>query len=211
VYTRIESMTAFLRSHDALGRTQPSVAPELTVTPLHQAIRVTFGDSTLDVPAVQFAATAVDPSTGTASVCYAKQRSDEIRSSCVIDGLTNGSTYEVSGFAATDLGDSPTSQPQVVSPLPVPTPGRIVAWSWLDEGTVRISVTRSEGNGSALQTPQVVCLPIDGGASHRASVRNGAAVVQGLRRVRHLCSISAGNDYGTTVSVPRVLPIPRSR
>jgi secreted trypsin-like serine protease len=211
VYTRIESMTTFLRSHDALGRTEPTVAPQLQVTALHQGIRVTFVDSSLDVPAIQFAATAVDPSTGTANVCYAKQRFDEIRSSCVIGGLTNGSTYEVSGFAATDLGDSPTSQPQVATPLPVPTPGRIVSWRWLDGRTARISVTRSEGNGSALATPQVVCLPIDGGASHRASVRNGTAVVHGLRRVRHLCSISARNDYGTAVSVPRVLPIPRSR
>lgn len=211
VYTRIESMTEFLRTHDALGRFQPTVAPQLQVAPLYQAIRVTFLDSGLDVPAVQFAATAVDPTIGTSSTCYAKKRFDEVRSSCVIGGLTNGSAYQVTGLAATDLGDSPTSRPQTATPLPVPTPGRIVGWSWLDAHTARISVTRSDGNGSALATPQVVCLPIDGGTSHQASVKQGAATVHGLRRVRHLCSVSATNAYGTTVSVPRVLPIPRRR
>ncbi len=211
VYTRIESMTTFLRNHQALGRFEPTVAPQVIAAPLNQALRVTFVDSALDVPAVQFAATATDNVTGVQSTCYAKQRSDEVRSSCVISGLTNGTSYSVSGFADTDLGDSPASAPQVVTPLPVPTPGRILSWQWVDANTVRIAVSRSEGHGSALKPPTVVCLPIDGGATRSATVARGLAVVHGLRRVRHLCSITASNDYGTTISVPRVLPIPRSR
>ena len=211
VYTRIEAMTQFLREHDALGRPQPTVAPQVTAIPLHEAIRVTFLESELDAPATRFAATAVDIATGIPQTCYANPRSDEIRPSCVITGLTDGTTYNVSGFAATDLGDSPASEPQQVTPLPVPSPGRILAWRWLDGHTARISVSRSDGNGSPLRTPSVVCVPIDGSAAKGALVQKGAAVVRNLRRVQHLCSVTATNDYGTTISVPRVLPLPRQR
>lgn len=211
VYTKIEAMTDFLREHNALGRAQPTFAPEVTAIPLHQAIRVTFLDADPSTPAAQFAASAVDAATGASYACYAKQRTDEIRPSCVITGLTNGSSYSVSGFASTDLGDSPASQPQTVTPLPVPTPGRILSWRWVDADTVRISTSRSEGNGSPLRTPSVVCVPIDGGAPKGATIKSGAAVIHGLRRVRHLCSVTATNDVGSTISVPRVLPVPRNR
>jgi len=211
VYTRIENMTGFLVRQGALGRSQPTVPPVVAAIPLHQAIRVTFQPTGLDVPPTGYAATATDSSTGTSQTCYALPRKDEVRPSCVIPGLANGNTYQVAGIATTDLGDTPPSAAQAVTPLPVPTPGRIVEWRWLSTTSVRIFVTRSDGNGTPLLQPRVVCVPIDGGPSRSAAIRDGSATLQSLQRVRNLCSVSATNAYGTAISVPRVLPVARSR
>jgi hypothetical protein len=143
-----------------------------------------------------FAATVSDPATGQSWNCFAAPRAASASSSCTVPGLVNGTAYAVTGIAGNDEGNSPVAGPVAATPLPVPTPGRIVNAVALGQGRVSIRVTPSTSDGGPLTLNQVRCTPIAGGETRTAAIDGRRVVLTGLRPTRHACVVRAENAYG---------------
>lgn len=203
-YTRVSAMTEFLLAQNAIATLAPTQPPAISVQVLSQSVRVSFVSANDASAVATFAATATDPATGVALACYATPRRDGLPASCRIDGLANGAPVVVSGIAANALGNSPAAAPQTVTPQPVPEPGRIRAVRVLGNGSAVFAVTASTGQPSVTRE-QVVCRPMRGGATRRATVSDGRATVRRLNTVAYGCFVRARNAVGTADSTARLV------
>jgi secreted trypsin-like serine protease len=205
VYTRIVAMTDFLMAQNAISTLAPTLAPVLGVDVLSGGLRVTFG-TTSDGSAIStLAATATDPATGATANCFAKPRRDRLPPFCTITGLANGVTYSVSGISANALGNSPSAAPVVAVPAAVPIPGAIRAVSVSAGGQARFRVGASDGNGAAISSARVDCVPLAGGATRSGGVVKDASLVTGLAAQRYACAVVVGNAVGEARSNPRLV------
>jgi secreted trypsin-like serine protease len=210
VYTRVASQLDFPIANKAIavpkpGPTDiPAVAPTLSATPQSARIVVGFvaGDA---APITAFAATVVDPVTGQAWNCFAEPRRDGAPSYCAVDGLVNGTSYDVTGIAGNANGNSPVAGPIPVTPAAVPVVGRITKASTANRGTTAFRVSRTDANGSTLVSTRVVCTPVDGGARRGAPVKAGRAVITAMRSVRYSCVLRAQNEVGIAESLPIIV------
>jgi secreted trypsin-like serine protease len=210
VYTRVASQLDFLIANKAIavpkpGPTDiPAVAPTLSATPQSARIVVGFvaGDA---APITAFAATVVDPATGQVWNCFAEPRRDGTPSYCAVDGLVNGTSYDVTGIAGNANGNSPVAGPIPVTPAAVPVVGRITKASTANRGTTAFRVSRTDANGSTLVSTRVVCTPVDGGARRGAPVKAGRAVITAMRSVRYSCVLRAQNEVGIAESLPIIV------
>lgn len=205
VYVRVSAMTDFLLANKAIVTLSPLVAPKMQATARHDSIRVSFEHSHDGTTVSTFAATATDPATGEVVQCFTEPRTDELPSTCLLRGLVDGVTYSVAGIAANTAGNSPAAPAILVTPVAVPTPGRIVKVSVKAGGKARFTVTASRSVGSKLAGARVTCLPTAGGPSVSAEIQGATASMTGLTKGRYACSVTARNSVGVAESEPRVI------
>lgn len=203
-YTRVSAMTDFLLTQNAIVTLAPTLPPTVAVEPQSNAVRISFSSAKDASAVVTFAATVTDPTTGSVLACYAKPRRDGLPASCRVTGLVNGTPVVVSGIAANALGNSPASVPQTVTPQPVPRPGRIRAVRVLTNGSAVFAVTPSTGEPPVTRD-LVVCTPMRGGVTRRASIVEGRATVRRLNTVAYSCFVRATNAVGTAESTARLI------
>lgn len=201
VYARLSAMSTFLQENGALSSLAPTVPPGIAVTPLNDALRVTFFPANDGSIVNTFAATV--RGTGGTQSCFATPRRDRLPTSCEVAGLTNGQSYEVSAIAANALGDSPSTAPTTGTPLPVPDPGRITSFAAKAGGVATVRVSAPDGNGSDVTAQRVACRPLPRGVERTAPVRDGSATLRNLRPGRYACRVIAVNAVGSAETIPR--------
>ncbi len=203
VYTRIASELAFLSSNNAIPPLEvaPSQPPSLTAAPRSGQLIIGFSAAPDGSKVTAFAASVVDPATGQVWNCSTGAR-PVAASSCTVDGLVNGTTYQVTGISGNALGNSPVAGPVEATPLPVPTAGRIIRATALRSGRAVLRVTPSTSDGGDLTSNRVVCTPVAGGPELTSDITAGRVVVSGLRPTRYACRVRAENAYGAIESAP---------
>ena len=205
VYTRMSAMTDFLVSRNAIATLAPTLAPAVAAEPLNGAVRVTITPVNDGSVIETYAATATDQVTGAVQVCYAKPRRDGLAPFCTINGLTNTIPVTVSAIAANALGNSPASPTLSITPLAVPTAGAIRTATSRAGGAAVFTVGSSKGNGSAVLSQRIACLPVAGGPGRSAAISGGRATVTKLKPIRYACRVVARNAVGAGTSNPRAL------
>jgi len=211
VYTRLAAEYDFLVDTGAATPIAPSQPPAITVSALPGALRVSFTAAADGSRAVGFAAGVQDPATGEVRNCFAGPRPSGEPATCVVDGLVDGTTYEVTAITGTALGDSPMAGPVSAAPAPVPSVGRIIGFDLedarsSDDVDIRVRVTRSSSAGAPITSTVVVCTPASG-PSVRGRVTGTSAVLRGMHTVRYSCVLQATNAAGTATSAARSLQV----
>jgi secreted trypsin-like serine protease len=212
VYTRIASEYDFLVANGAVPTqttTAPTQPPAITVAPRSGGLLVGFTAASDGSTPNAFAATAVDPVTGQSANCVAAPGATPTIGSCVIEGLANGTAYQVTGITGNTAGNSPVAGPVEGVPAPVPSVGRLVKAIPLSKGKVAFRVTASQDNGSAITLNRVICTPVGGGAARSADVTTPRVLVSGLKPVRYSCVLRVENAYGAAESAPLRVRGPR--
>ena len=202
VYTRTSAVTDFLLERSAIITLAPLQPPRVQAAALHESVRVWFRQASDGSVASVFAATATDPASGEVRACYTKPRIGQLPPTCVIEGLLDGTLYQVSGISANTAGNSPPAQTVDVTPIAVPVPGRVIRAHVHAAGRADFTVTGSRSDGPALTALRMVCLPIAGGPGRSARISGNRASVTGLQAVAYACSVSARNDMGTALGEP---------
>jgi secreted trypsin-like serine protease len=197
VYTRVSAENEFLASQGAIPGPVPVTPPAMLIEPQSSAVRIAFAPPQDGSLVTAYGATIQDPVTGQVVTCFASARSDGVLPACLAGGLTNATAYNVTAIQGSALGNSPVSAPVPVTPLPVPTPGRIRSAEAFAGGTAVLRVTRSFDNGSPLLAERVVCLPVSGGLPRVAKVTGRDVIVK-----RYSCVLQARNAVGTGRSLP---------
>ncbi len=198
VYTRASAEYDFLAEQGATATPVPSIAPTLAVAPRPGGLFVTFVAAVDGSRPTAFAASVVDPATGQTWTCFTGPRRDGAPATCTVGGLTDGTSYSVTGIAGTPQGNSPVAGPVVATPAPVPAVGRIVK---VTRSTSRllVQVTASSSPTSPISSEQVICTPT-AGAALVADVHDGRAVLVGVSGRRYACVLRAVNDTGAADS-----------
>lgn len=212
VYTRVSSDLDFLAANNAIPVTEisePTAAPTVTVDPRSERLIVNITYTSTDTPVTALAATVLDPTTGQVWNCFANPRAPSRPSSCSVDGLVNGTAYQVTAIAGNELGNSAVSTPIVATPVPLPDPGRITRLSSPARGAVLARVTSTEANGQELLMNQLSCAPAKGGRATTVPITSNRVRVTGLKPVRYICRIEAGNTYGTLTSPAKKVLVKR--
>jgi secreted trypsin-like serine protease len=204
VYTRVAADYAFLESAKAVGSIAPTQPPTLTVAARSGQVLVGFTAARDGSTVTAFAATVVDPATGQTWNCFSAPRRDGAPSYCTVDGLTNGTTYQVTAIAGSGQGNSPVAGPVDAVPAAVPIIGRI-AKSAVSGARATFRVTATQDNGTPITSTTVVCTPLAGGVARTAAVAGARVVVTGLRPVRYACVLRAENGVGSATSIPVVV------
>jgi secreted trypsin-like serine protease len=204
VYTRVTSQYDFLVRQDAVppAVTTPTVAPGLLVAARPGGLVVGFTRPADGSVVSAYAAAVVDPATGQSWNCFTGPVRGGLPAFCSVDGLTDGTSYQVTGIAGNAAGNSPVAGPVSATPAETPQPGRIIKATALGGGRWAFRVSTSSGSGSALVSERVVCTPVGGGTVHAGVVRDGRAVVASLRAPRYACLLRAQNAIGTSDSSP---------
>jgi secreted trypsin-like serine protease len=203
VYTRMTAVTGFLQEQQALSSLAPTVPPGISVTALHDALRVTFTPANDGSLVRTFAATAIAPDGRPAGRCFTQPRKDGLPAVCDIASLEDGVTYQVLAIAANDLGDSPATAPVLAVPEPVPDPGRITKAQVRRDRSIAFTVSAPSGNGTQITAHRVICRPVAGGAERSAQVTRGSAVVRNLKRGLQACVVRATNAVGSASTIPK--------
>jgi hypothetical protein len=179
--------------------------PGVEVVPGNGRLTVTFTAAADGSEPTAFAASAVDPA-GAVATCSA----GAVRGtgSCTIEGLANGTTYQVTGITGTALGNSPVSGPVAAAPVPVPTPGRIRAAVVTGNSKVTLRIVGANGNGSAITSASVTCRK--GSIERTAVVNQSKAVIAKMPSGTYQCTVSAANQYGSASSTPQKVKVPRA-
>jgi hypothetical protein len=206
VYTRVAAEIDFLASAKALPvaeQTTLAVAPTLSVAPRSGRLVATITLAPDAGIATAFAVNAVDPATGQVANCFATPRPAGLPAQCTIEGLVNGTAYQVTAIAGNDEGNSPVSVPVTATPLPLADPGTIRTLRSPAPGKVVARVTPTIANGTELTAEELVCRPAKGGREQAVAITGPRVTLTGLRPVRYLCVVRAVNAYGALESSPR--------
>lgn len=210
VYARVSAEYDFLVAQGAAGPpppVAPTQPPTIAVLPQPGSLVVTFIAAQDGSKATAFAASVVDPTTGQTWSCFTAPRKDGNPPGCTVDGLTDGTTYQVTAITGTTLGNSPVAGPVDATPTLVPVVGRITK-ATRSNGRIVVRVTPSQSTASAITSLQVICTPARG-LTLVADVRDGRATVLGARQVRYGCILRATNDVGPADSPVVVVRSPR--
>jgi len=200
VYTRVSSQYDFLQKAGAIGSAAPTVPPALTVTPRSTQLRIAMAAAADGSRVTAFAATVIDPATGQTWNCFTAPRRNGSPSVCTVDGLTNGTGYQVTAISGGPEGNSPVAGPVDATPSPGPFVGRIVRVTVRKGGSAAFRVTPSEGLPPV--TARVECTPVAGGQVRTAEVDGRLALVTQLRPVRYSCVLRSENPAGVVESAP---------
>lgn len=203
VYTRVAAEFDFLTALNAVPIaevTTPTVAPTVEVAPRSGRLIITLSIAPEAGAVTAFAATVVDPATGQVWNCFAEPRPAGAASQCSVEGLVNGTAYQVTAIAGNPEGNSPVSAPVNATPIPLPDPGTITRLTSPSAGTVRARVTPTADNGVELVANELVCRPAKGGAEKAVAITGATVTMTGLRPVRHSCLVRAANAYGALES-----------
>lgn len=207
VYARVAAEYDFLTSVGAAGPSAPTQPPVLTVAPRPGGLLMSLTPAADGSKATAFAVSVLDPATGQVLTCFTQPRKDGAPATCAVDGLVDGTAYQVTAISGTTLGNSPVAGPVSATPAAVPAVGRIVK-ATAAAGRVVVRVTASSSPDSAVSSTQVVCTPVRG-AVVTADVSGRRAVLSGLRPVRYGCVLRATNAVGVADSPVFVLGVPR--
>lgn len=200
VYTRVAAEVDFLASQNALPAAEIApiaIPPTISVAPRAGRLLVTMSIPPEAGAVTVFAATILDPVSGQKWNCFAEPRPAGASSQCSVEGLVNGTSYQVTAIAGNNEGSSPVSAAVMATPVPLPDPGTISRLTSPSAGAVRAKVTATVDNGVPLDTHQLVCRPTKGGAERAVAITGRVVVLEGLRPVRHTCVVRAANSYGT--------------
>ncbi len=201
VYTRVSSAYDFLAALGAIPPIAPPTGvPTVVATPLNNALLLTFSAGSVSLPLTGAAASVINPVTGQVASCVALVTTLQ----CRVDGLNNGTVYNVTAIAGTHGGNSPISPPITASPAAVPEPGVVVRAVQVDSHQMYFRVSAASGNGSAVSKWAVVCVA-PSGAIHSGRVAvsgvGGDAWVNGLPLGSYKCAASATTPVGTATSM----------
>lgn len=207
VYTRVSAMYDFLMSQAAIQLAVPTTAPQLTVVGRSGALVVGFQAAADGSTVTAFAATVTDPATGQAWTCSTAPQAGSKPSTCAVEGLTNGTSYQLTGIAGNPTGNSPVAGPIAGIPVGTPLVGAIKKVAGKANGRYVFTVTGTDQNGSPLTSHQVVCVPRAGGSTRAAPVRGRTAVVRHLAVGRYACVVHAENAFGAVDSSPIAIKV----
>ncbi|MDP2014417.1 MAG: serine protease [Actinomycetota bacterium] len=204
VYTRVSATYDFLLAHGAIAPIAPPTgSPTVSVAALNNALLITFSAGSVSLPVTGAAASVINPATGQAVSCVAPVATLQ----CRVEGLSNGTKYNVTAVAGTLGGNSAVSSPITASPLSVPDPGTVVRAVQVDSHEVYFRVSAAHGNGPAVTQWNVVCIS-PAGTSYAGGIEiagvGGDAWVEELPRGTYRCAASATTAVGTgtSLSVP---------
>ena len=199
VYTRVSAEYDFLRDAGAFATFAPA-APTISVAPQSQSLRVDFVGADDGTQVTAFAASAVDPATGAVANCTTAPAHGTFEGSCVITGLTNGTTYSVTSIAGNPAGNSPVTAAVTATPVPLPTAGRIKRIVRVTSSRVIALVTPSTSSDAPITDERVICTSAIDDQVHAGLVRQGRAVIRGVRNAQHSCILQVSNQFGTAQS-----------
>jgi secreted trypsin-like serine protease len=213
VYTRVAAEYEFIKANGGLGTVTPPPAnsapiapPTITVKAQSGAVRISFVAANDGVTVKAFAATVLDPITGQVVNCFSQPRGDGGPAVCIAPGLTNGTVYSVSAISGNTVGNSPVSAATLVTPLAVPTPGRIRKATPLRGGIAVFKVTPTADNGSPLLAHRVICMPIPTGSIRMTKVTGSTVTLKRLKPgTDYSCILRARNALGAADSLPVVI------
>ncbi len=204
VYTRVSATYEFLLAHGAIAPIAPPTgSPTVSAAALNNALLITFSAGSVSLPVTGTAASVINPATGQVVSCVAPVATLQ----CRVEGLSNGTKYNVTAVAGTLGGDSAVSSTITAMPAAVPDPGAVVRAVQVDSHEVYFRVSAAHANGPAVAHWKVVCVSPTG-TSYAGAIENagvgGDAWVEALPRGTYKCSASAttANGTGNSLSVP---------
>ena len=195
-------------------RSAPGAVVGVKLTPLNGGVNVTWnapvdsGGATITKYTVNAAPTGT---TGSVNACV--QNSGDARS-CLITGLSNGTSYTVTVIATNGVGDGPASAAQNVIPANVPTAPTAVIPT-VSNGSISIKWKPSQDNGSPILSYRVDLAP--GGYSCEVTDLSflGCTIADLDNGVPYSISVFASNAVGDSPSAsingtvtPRAIPSP---
>ena len=212
-----QDYTLWVTATNALGDSSPgsSTATGETVPDAPQAVNLSAGVGSISVdgiatsndggsPVTSYTVIASDPA-GNTQACTVAFDSSQSTQNCVLQGLTNGTTYQIAVFATNTLGNSSSldagsvSTPDVpaapvVTTAPVSSSGEIT-YNWVDLNTGGSDITSYTWSGACSgsgNTTTVTCTGLTGGTSYELNVTatNGVG------------TSDSGSAQVTTPSVP---------
>jgi hypothetical protein len=195
-------------------RSAPGAVVGVKLTPLNGGVDVTWnapidsGGATITKYTVNAAPTGT---TGSVNACV--QNSGDSRS-CLITGLSNGTSYTVTVIATNGVGDGPASVSQNVIPANVPTAPTAVIPT-VSNGSISIKWKPSQDNGSPILSYRVDLAP--GGYSCEVTDLSflGCTIADLDNGVPYSISVYGTNAVGDSESAsingtvtPRAIPNP---
>ena len=190
-----QDYTLWVTATNALGDSTPgsSTATGETVPDAPQAVNLSAGVGSISVDGIatsndggsavtSYTVIATDPA-GNTQACTVAFDSSQSTQNCVLQGLTNGTTYQVAVFATNTLGNSSSldagsvSTPDVpaapvVTTAPVSSSGEIT-YNWVDLNTGGSDITSYTWSGACSgsgNTTTVTCTGLTGGTSYELNV-----------------------------------------
>jgi len=195
-------------------RAAPGAPVGVKLTPLNGGVSVTW-NAPVDSGGASINKYTVSASpTGTAgSVITCVQNSGESRS-CLITGLSNGTSYSVTVVATNGVGDGPASATQNVIPANVPTAPTSVIPT-VSNGSISIKWKPSQDNGSPILSYRVDLAPGDYSCEITDLSFLGCTIGDLDNGVPYSVSVYATNAVGDSPSAsvngtvtPRAIPSP---
>ena len=195
-------------------RSAPGAPVGVKLTPLNGGVSVSW-NAPVDSGGATITKYTVSASpTGTAgSVITCVQNSGDSRS-CLISGLSNGTSYTVTVVATNGVGDGPASASQNVIPANVPTAPTSVIPT-VSNGSISIKWKASQDNGSPILSYRVDLAPGDYSCEITDLSFLGCTIADLDNGVPYSVSVYATNAVGDSPSAsvngtvtPRAIPSP---
>ena len=195
-------------------RSAPGAPVGVKLTPLNGGVSISW-NAPIDsggTPIIRYTGSASPTGTaGSVSTCI--QNSGDSRS-CLINGLSNGTSYTVTVVATNGVGDSSPSASQVVIPANVPTAPTSVVPT-VSNGSISIKWKASQDNGSPILSYRVDLAPGDYSCEITDLSYLGCTIADLDNGVPYSVSVFATNAVGDSASAsvngtvtPRAIPSP---
>lgn len=195
-------------------RSAPGAPVGVKLTPLNGGVSISW-NAPVDsggTPIIRYTGSATPTGTaGSVSTCI--QNSGDSRS-CLITGLSNGTSYTVTVVATNGVGDSSPSASQVVIPANVPTAPTSVVPT-VSNGSISIKWKAAQDNGSPILSYRVDLAPGDYSCEITDLSFLGCTIADLDNGVPYSVSVFATNAVGDSASAsvngtvtPRAIPSP---
>lgn len=195
-------------------RSAPGAPVGVKLTPLNGGVSISW-NAPIDsggTPIIRYTGSASPTGTaGSVSTCI--QNSGDSRS-CLITGLSNGTSYTVTVVATNGVGDSSPSASQVVIPANVPTAPTSVVPT-VSNGSISVKWKASQDNGSPILSYRVDLAPGDYSCEITDLSFLGCTIADLDNGVPYSVSVFATNAVGDSASAsvngtvtPRAIPSP---
>jgi len=195
-------------------RSAPGAPAGVKLTPLNGGVSISW-NAPIDsggTSIIRYTGSATPTGTaGSVSTCI--QNSGDSRS-CLITGLSNGTSYTVTVVATNGVGDSSPSASQVVIPANVPTAPTSVVPT-VSNGSISIKWKAAQDNGSPILSYRVDLAPGDYSCEITDLSFLGCTIADLDNGVPYSVSVFATNAVGDSASAsvngtvtPRAIPSP---